>query len=103
MFKCPSKLLIDQGLDETNIAVVYLSGSKQKIEGLKTLNNENCFFRAWFRFARILFVDQKTAVDIRYSNTRRDNFTKITFDDFLNKDCPTRVPGWIAPREALVR
>lgn len=61
----------------------------------------DCHFAAWLRFARLPHVQEKVAIDARFSN-RGGNFTTFEFARFAGLPCSDGVPGWTMPRQDLL-
>lgn len=63
----------------------------------------DCHFRAWTRFARMPFLTETEATDLRFiRDGNYTNFTTMKFDDFKDEACPAWVPQWTPPREDLL-
>jgi|CXWL01.1.fsa_nt_gi inner membrane protein len=70
---------------------------------LRTRERENCYFRAWLRFARVPLLVGNEASDARYGTLKRANFTTFRLDDVAGQACPSSVPPWDYPRADLLR
>ncbi len=73
------------------------------LTALRQRTSENCHLQAWMRFARMPFVTQTAAYDLRFSRTPRGNFSTMSFDDFKNEKCSRWIPPWVPPREDLLK
>lgn len=70
---------------------------------IKKLNQVDCHFNAWMRFARMPYVTSTSAVDLRFAVvSARGNFSGLDFENFKGQACPTNVPQWIPPRQDLL-
>jgi inner membrane protein len=73
------------------------------LANLQKRYESDCHFRAWARFARMPFVTETEASDLRFiRDGSYTNFTTMKFDDFKDETCPAWVPGWTPPREDLL-
>ena len=68
---------------------------------LQSLYEQDCRFRAWMRFARIPYLLNWQARDMRFDRSG-DNFTAIDLGSAPPVDCPWSVPQWGTPRTDLL-
>ncbi|HJV88269.1 MAG TPA: metal-dependent hydrolase [Noviherbaspirillum sp.] len=99
---CPEGFL--DGAIPTNGArgIAFAQEVNDSLAQLRNLEECNCHFRAWLRFARAPMFDAESASDLRFSSSPRGNFTTLDFDAFRQKECPKHVPGWDFPRADLL-
>jgi inner membrane protein len=69
-----------------------------RLQDFKILES-NCYLRAWMRFARVPFVQDDLATDLRFSRRRISNFTDL---ESKGGECPPNIPPWIPPRQDLI-
>lgn len=101
--ECPAGLWGHNEQIEVTPAVVYFSEQHAAIGHLRHLAQTNCYFKAWLRFARVPWISENEAVDLRFSMRRPDaNFTTMKINDHESRECPSPVPGWAFPREDLL-
>lgn len=82
------------------LAFMFEESGKQ--DALRILNEGNCHFAAWMRFARTPSVRAARATDIRFGVDPDLNFSTLRFEDFDSRDCPAYVPRWDFPRGDLL-
>jgi inner membrane protein len=100
--ECPARFSEYALQNAVNPAIVFYSGQEGKFDTLRELNDENCHFNAWMRFARAPLVTEGRASDMRFSISPRGNFTTMNLDDFKNRECSRYVPDWGFPRSDLL-
>ena len=83
--------------------ITILSNYTGSLDHLRRLEQENCFFRSWLRFARAPQLSAQTASDSRFGAITGANFSAIDLSEFAGKACPTNVPQWDYPRADLLR
>lgn len=99
---CPSSFAqVPGGLRDDYNAATVLTTHRGELASLHALYDEDCFFRAWTRFARIPVHEQSRAWDLRFARNG-DNFTLIDLDRMSRHECPARQPQWDRPRKDLL-
>lgn len=83
--------------------VVFIDEASGSLKHLRKTQADNCFFDAWLRFARMPFLADGTASDLRFKSSMRGNFTEIRLPDFESVACPENVPQWAYPRGDMLR
>ncbi|HYD94165.1 MAG TPA: metal-dependent hydrolase [Noviherbaspirillum sp.] len=81
-------------------AVAPLFERRGDLHMLRALKEGNCHVEAWLRFARMPWVNDETATDLRYGMT--GNFSTLRLADFRQRECAQGVPGWDFPRADLL-
>lgn len=100
--ECPIAFKAMSPIVESNSNFILYSREKMKLSELKNLYSENCFFKAWTKFARIPVVKEIKAWDARFQRGERpDNFSTIYFDKFDKTSCPSYLPPWSTPIKNL--
>ena len=61
----------------------------------------DCELEAWLRFARAPILTNGAALDLRFANGFRDNFTELATVG-TNRACPPFLPDWDHPRQDLI-
>jgi inner membrane protein len=87
--------------DDAQLA--WQSDVRDSLARLHELQQNNCHFNAWMRFARAPAIDGTTATDARWSPPGSANFSTIDYADHAAAPCPRPVPGWGYPRADLLR
>ncbi|MBC7456133.1 MAG: metal-dependent hydrolase [Massilia sp.] len=100
---CPAGLTGSAQPDTGSPAIALLSDQRASLAALRQLAQENCYFRAWLRFARAPQVAGQLASDVRFGTTLASNFSTIDLAQFAGRACPANVPGWDFPRADLLR
>lgn len=101
--QCPAGLGGGAQAETTSTAIALLSDEHASVAALRQLAQNNCFFRAWLRFARIPQVSGQRASDGRFGAFSTPNFSTIDLARFAGHACPANVPGWDFPRADLLR
>jgi inner membrane protein len=101
--QCPAGLAGSIVRPQTSSAVAIASDYQGSLAALRQLERENCYFRAWLRFARTPLVTGSSASDIRFGTSLAPNFSTIDLADFAGRPCPANVPNWAFPRADLLR
>ena len=83
-------------------AITIASEYTGSLAHLRRLEQENCYFRGWLRFARAPQLLGLLASDSRFSTIPGANFSTIALSGFAGKTCPTNVPQWNYPRADLL-
>lgn len=99
---CPAPFAqVPDALRDDYSAAAVLMTHRGDLASLHALYDEDCFFRAWTRFARIPVHEQSRAWDLRFARGG-DNFTLIDLDRMPKGQCPVREPQWEKPRKDLL-
>lgn len=72
------------------------------LASLRTLQQDNCHFDGWLRFARVPSLIDGKATDIRFSAPGVDNFSTLPYAGMADQPCPAPVPQWERPRQDLL-
>jgi inner membrane protein len=99
---CPTSLAEPWSQTPVTPAIAFLWQEQGSLAALRKLNNENCHFAAWLRFARAPSLTETAATDRRFGSAQEVNFTTIRFANFKNQRCAHRIPGWDVPRADLL-
>jgi inner membrane protein len=100
---CPAGLTGNVRAEHAFPGMALLSDDSVDLARLRRLEQENCFFRDWLRFARAPLVSGDVASDIRFGTTLAPNFSTIDLARFAGRSCPANVPQWDFPRADLLR
>ena len=104
--QCPAGLarrLTGRAPEMTTLpAITIASEYTGSLAHLRRLEQENCYFRGWLRFARAPQLLGLLASDSRFSTIPGANFSTIDLSGFAGKTCPTNVPQWNYPRADLL-
>lgn len=100
--QCPAAFTGDGARLSATPAMAILSNDHGSLAAFRRLEQENCFFRGWLRFARAPLVSGSSASDIRFG-TVTSNFSTIDLAQFNGRACPDNVPAWDYPRADLLR
>jgi inner membrane protein len=83
--------------------LAWQGGARDNLARLHDLQQNNCHFNAWMRFARAPAVDGATATDARWSPLGSANFSTMSYAHLAATPCPHPVPDWGYPRADLLR
>ena len=99
---CPASIARDViGLAPT--AVIGVAQEKQfSLSKLRERWKTDCHFEAWMRFARVPWLTETEATDLRFASGLRGNFTTMRFEELRNEACSAHVPQWDFPRRDLL-
>ncbi|MEQ1875093.1 MAG: metal-dependent hydrolase [Bdellovibrionia bacterium] len=101
--KCPDlgrvKYQISETINYGGAEMLWTSRYAASLEEFRILESR-CDLRAWMRFARVPFIENGAAVDLRFSRGGLRNFTGFESEAGA---CPPYVPPWIPPRWDLVQ
>ena len=97
---CPTALAEENQQQQKTPAIALLSSEEYSLEKLRYLQQTNCHFNAWMRFARAPAIDDKHAEDRRFGLTR--NFSTLFFDTLSTRHCAKNIPQWRYPRDDLL-
>jgi inner membrane protein len=100
---CP-RLFGSQG-DNTLLGsgIVQTSEVSADVTMLREQDSRDCHLHAWMRFARMPYVTETSASDLRFSRGgAHRNFTTLTFADFQDEPCSSWIPQWEPPRRDLL-
>jgi inner membrane protein len=98
---CPAGIAGRAAGDDPQLA--WQDDARDSLARLHDLQQNNCRFNAWMRFARAPAIDGMTATDARWSPLGSANFSTMDFADHAAAPCPRPVPGWGYPRADLLR
>lgn len=101
--QCPAGLTGNAARQPSSAGIAILSDNPASLAALRQLEQDNCFFRDWLRFARAPLVSGNQASDIRFGTTLAPNFSTIDLAHFAGRGCPANVPKWDFPRADLLR
>lgn len=74
---------------------------RQPLPRLRALAQRDCWVHAWLRFGRVPVIDDGWIFDLRYGQRRGQNFTHMPLTP--REGCPGNVPGWLMPREDMLK
>ncbi len=99
---CPASLskLPQQVTTQPDIA--FVSNYQGSLNRLRTLSDQQCYFKAWLRFARAPLLKQDTAVDLRFGSVPTGNFTALSLGNTAEQHCSRFIPSWDFPRSDLM-
>jgi inner membrane protein len=100
---CPAGLTGSIASAPHSPGMALLSDDSVDLARFRRLEQENCYFRDWLRFARAPLVAGSVASDIRFGTTLAPNFSTIDLARFAGRRCPANVPAWDFPRADLLR
>lgn len=83
-------------------ALAWLWEEHGQLSRLRELNDSNCYFNAWMRFARAPSLVGGSATDVRFGVPGRPNFATLDYAQRAGAPCPRNVPGWGYPRADLL-
>jgi inner membrane protein len=98
---CPAGIAGRAAGDDAQLA--WQGDARDSLARLHDLQQNNCRFNAWMRFARAPAIDGTTATDARWSPLGSANFSTIDYADHATAPCPRLVPDWGYPRTDLLR
>lgn len=101
--QCPASLAGGVALQLASPGMALVSDDHGSLAAFRRLEQDNCYFRDWLRFARAPLVSGTSASDIRFGPTRAPNFSTIDLAHFTGRACPVNVPAWEYPRADLLR
>jgi inner membrane protein len=101
--QCPAGLTGNGLRQPSSSGIAILSDNQRSLAAFRRLEQEDCFFRDWLRFARAPLVTGNLASDIRFSTALATNFSTIDLTQFAGSACPVNVPNWAFPRADLLR
>ncbi|MDB5909116.1 MAG: hypothetical protein JWP34_3230 [Massilia sp.] len=100
---CPAGLTGSAQAVAGQPGMALLSDVSVELARFRRLEQENCYFRAWLRFARAPMLAGHVASDIRFGTTLAPNFSTIDLADYAGRGCPAHAPKWDYPRADLLR
>jgi inner membrane protein len=100
---CPAGLAGSAERQAASPGIAILSDNPGSLAAFRRLEQENCYFRDWLRFARAPLLSGSAASDIRFGTTIAPNFSTIDLARFAGRSCPVNVPQWGFPRADLMR
>jgi inner membrane protein len=83
-------------------SVLFFEEKTADLNLLRQLSDHNCYLKAWLRFARIPFITEEMASDLRFSSANRTNFSDLPLNMATQTECPRHVPKWEFPRADLL-
>ena len=101
--QCPAGMNGSSLRQHSSPDIAILSANQGSLATLLRMEQENCYFRAWLRFARTPLVTGDSASDLRFSMAMTTNFSTIDLTHFAGQACPANVPNWAFPRADLLR
>lgn len=97
---CPVALSEKNLQQQKTPAIALLSSEEYSLEKLRHLQQTNCHFNAWMRFARAPAIYDSHAEDRRFG--LGGNFSTLPFDQFSTRHCEKNIPQWHYPRNDLL-
>jgi inner membrane protein len=98
---CPAGIAGRAAGDDAQLA--WQGDVRDSLARLHDLQQNNCHFNAWMRFARAPAIDAVTATDARWSPPGSANFSTMGYASLAATPCPRPVPDWAYPRADLLR
>jgi inner membrane protein len=98
---CPAGIAGRAAASDAQLA--WQGDARDSLARLHDLQQNNCRFNAWMRFARAPAIDGTTATDARWSPLGSANFSTLDYADHAAAPCPRPVPDWGYPRADLLR
>ncbi|WP_313168422.1 metal-dependent hydrolase [Massilia oculi] len=99
---CPARFGGEPGAAQRTLSWKYKED--RSLAGLRALQQDNCHFDGWLRFARAPSLIDGKATDIRFSAPGADNFSTLPYAEMADRPCPAPalVPQWERPRQDLL-
>lgn len=97
---CPARFGGEPGTPAQALSWKYREHGS--LAGLRALQQDNCHFDGWLRFARVPSLVDGKATDIRFSAPGEENFSTLPYDAMAGQPCPAPVPQWERPRQDLL-
>ncbi|MDY0960777.1 metal-dependent hydrolase [Massilia sp. CFBP9026] len=97
---CPARFGGEPGSAQRTLSWKYKEDGS--LAGLRALQQDNCHFDGWLRFARVPSLIDGKATDIRFSAPGVDNFSTLPYVEMAALPCPAPVPQWERPRQDLL-
>ena len=99
---CPARFGGEPGAVQRTLSWKYKED--RSLAGLRALQQDNCHFDGWLRFARVPSLIDGKATDIRFSAPGADNFSTLPYAEMADRSCPAPalVPQWERPRQDLL-
>jgi len=97
---CPARFGGGPGTQPAQLAWSYREGGSLK--AFRGLQQDDCQFDAWLRFARVPSLIDGKATDIRFGAPGVDNFSTLPYAALADQPCPAPVPEWGRPRADLL-
>jgi inner membrane protein len=101
--QCPAGLAGSAARQTALPGMAIWSDNPGSLAAFRRLEQENCYFRDWLRFARAPLLSGSAATDIRFGRAIAPNFSTIDLARFAGRSCPVNVPEWDFPRADLLR
>lgn len=97
---CPARFGGEPGAEARSLSWKYREDGS--LASLRDLQQDNCHFDGWLRFARVPSLVDGKATDIRFSAPGMDNFSTLPYAGMADRPCPAPVPQWDRPRQDLL-
>ena len=97
---CPARFGGEPGTAARTLSWKYRE--ERSLASLRALQQDNCHFDGWLRFARVPSLVDGKATDIRFSAPGVDNFSTLPYAALADRPCPAPVPQWGRPRQDLL-
>ena len=97
---CPARFGGEPGAEARTLSWKYREDGS--LASLRDLQQDNCHFDGWLRFARVPSLVDGKATDIRFSAPGMDNFSTLPYAGMADRPCPAPVPQWDRPRQDLL-
>ncbi|TXG00801.1 metal-dependent hydrolase [Massilia arenae] len=99
---CPARFGGEPGAAGLERTLSWKYKEDGSLAGLRALQQDNCHFDGWLRFARVPSLIDGKATDIRFSAPGVDNFSTLPYAEMADRPCPAPVPQWDRPRQDLL-
>lgn len=83
-------------------ALVWKHHETRSLAAVRALQQTNCHFDAWLRFARVPSLAGGTATDIRFGAPDQPNFSTLPYAARAAQPCPSPLAEWGYPRADLL-
>ena len=101
-WSCPARLVLQKPVLDTSSGIIVFSSQDYRLAALRNLQQHNCYFAAWMRFARLPVLNAREASDLRFEHGPEGNFSTLPWADLQTRPCPNGVPPWGMPRADLL-
>lgn len=85
----------------SSASLVFVQEWRTDLAQLKARDATDCRTAAWLQFARVPYLTDDRAADLRYENPVRDNFSTLPLRA-PSPDCPAHLTRWEKPRRDLL-
>lgn len=83
-------------------ALAWKYSETGKLATFRQLQQRNCRFDAWLRFARVPSIANGVATDLRFGAPGQPNFSTLPYEELAGAPCPAPLAAWGYPRADLL-